>query len=349
MSISEIYTRFIQKHDTETNWRALKDFIPLKGEFILYDPEPELFIDKFRIKIGDGVTNVNDLPFLVLGGDSSFDDSQLWGAILTEPIKILEFSVDPDLVGEDASAVRACSFGWRTNRRPYNLSISGWQLITNGEINEDLNFVINDNYEGKYPVSFSDYLTQDYFWEIIAEDEWGREARAQASTEFIPYIYYGSDLNLLERTLLKVSEPLKSAKEVLIGENQYLYFGFKSSLDLIPVLTDIKTGLPIIIEFSTEKDGYKYWRSVKQGLGIIEFTINWTDVAEANSKFEITDTLYAKGGNFAVVDSSQISHTPEGGTPGWLADYLPHPISIEEYEAKKNAGTLKPNVPYLII
>lgn len=48
--------RIVQKHDTEANWKKATNFIPLKGEIIIYD-------DLNKIKIGDGTTKVNDLKF----------------------------------------------------------------------------------------------------------------------------------------------------------------------------------------------------------------------------------------------------------------------------------------------
>lgn len=48
--------RIVQKHDTEANWEKATNFIPLKGEIIVYD-------DLNKIKIGDGSTKVGDLAF----------------------------------------------------------------------------------------------------------------------------------------------------------------------------------------------------------------------------------------------------------------------------------------------
>ena len=48
--------RIVQKHDTKANWEKATNFIPLKGEIILYD-------DLNEIKIGDGNTKINDLDF----------------------------------------------------------------------------------------------------------------------------------------------------------------------------------------------------------------------------------------------------------------------------------------------
>lgn len=57
-----IKSRIIFKHDTEANWKLATNFIPKKGELILYDPDTTY--DYTRIKIGDGFNVVSDLPFL---------------------------------------------------------------------------------------------------------------------------------------------------------------------------------------------------------------------------------------------------------------------------------------------
>lgn len=47
------------KKDTSINWNKAKNFIPKKNEVLIYtDFNPN------RIKIGDGKTKVNDLPFV---------------------------------------------------------------------------------------------------------------------------------------------------------------------------------------------------------------------------------------------------------------------------------------------
>lgn len=48
--------RIVQKHDTSANWEKATNFIPLKGEIIIYD-------DLNKIKIGDGATTVVNLDF----------------------------------------------------------------------------------------------------------------------------------------------------------------------------------------------------------------------------------------------------------------------------------------------
>ena len=49
-------------HDLEINWEKQTDFIPLQGELIVYDIDDTHEYE--RLKIGDGVTTVNLLPFL---------------------------------------------------------------------------------------------------------------------------------------------------------------------------------------------------------------------------------------------------------------------------------------------
>lgn len=61
-----IKARQQQKHDTEANWLLAgnKGFVPLEGEIIVYDKDENNL--NIRLKVGDGVTVVTDLPFYVL-------------------------------------------------------------------------------------------------------------------------------------------------------------------------------------------------------------------------------------------------------------------------------------------
>lgn len=61
MSDKTLNTRIRQKIDTEANWKKAVNFVPLKGEIIVYS-------DLNRIKVGDGVTKVGSLPFLADSG-----------------------------------------------------------------------------------------------------------------------------------------------------------------------------------------------------------------------------------------------------------------------------------------
>ena len=61
MSEKHVKATFIPKHDVEENWKKAINFIPANAEWVIYDEDASH--DKKRIKIGDGKTNVNDLPF----------------------------------------------------------------------------------------------------------------------------------------------------------------------------------------------------------------------------------------------------------------------------------------------
>ena len=59
----ELRTRMIQKHDIEVNWEKAINFIPKKGELIVYDPDENY--NYSRVKIGDGISTANELPFII--------------------------------------------------------------------------------------------------------------------------------------------------------------------------------------------------------------------------------------------------------------------------------------------
>ena len=54
--------RIVHKHDTEANWNKATNFIPKKGETIIYDPDSTY--SYARVKVGDGTTKVTSLPFI---------------------------------------------------------------------------------------------------------------------------------------------------------------------------------------------------------------------------------------------------------------------------------------------
>ena len=61
MAEKKFNTRIQHKHDTEANWLKATSFVPLKGELIMYDKDANH--SEVRIKIGDGETFDNSLPF----------------------------------------------------------------------------------------------------------------------------------------------------------------------------------------------------------------------------------------------------------------------------------------------
>jgi len=54
------------KHDIAENWAKAINFIPLAGELILYDGvvEDGKYLEVPRLKVGDGIHKINELPFI---------------------------------------------------------------------------------------------------------------------------------------------------------------------------------------------------------------------------------------------------------------------------------------------
>lgn len=60
--------RVSQLHKTEAEWARLTDFVPMAGEFIIFAPDKTH--SYARLKVGDGVTKLQDLDFFI---DSAID------------------------------------------------------------------------------------------------------------------------------------------------------------------------------------------------------------------------------------------------------------------------------------
>lgn len=72
--------RFTPKGDTEVNWNKAMGFIPLDKEIIIYKPDEKN--PTIRIKIGDGVTPVQDLPFLKSGvGNAGENGAEIFNSM----------------------------------------------------------------------------------------------------------------------------------------------------------------------------------------------------------------------------------------------------------------------------
>ena len=81
--MKQINGRFAQKIDSEVNWNKAINFIPMAGEIIIYKKDSNYNYD--RIKIGDGLTTVVNLPFTVLQSDWVQTDSTKSDYIKNKP------------------------------------------------------------------------------------------------------------------------------------------------------------------------------------------------------------------------------------------------------------------------
>lgn len=73
MADQHIKSRIVHKHDIEKNWLKATNFIPMKGEIIVYDIDENYNYE--RMKIGDGTTVVSSLQFVIdTITDNAIDD-----------------------------------------------------------------------------------------------------------------------------------------------------------------------------------------------------------------------------------------------------------------------------------
>lgn len=105
-------TRIIHKHDVESNWSKATGFVPKQGELIVYDKDSNY--DYERVKIGDGATNVNNLPFVIGTLDNQPDwnqnDPNAKDYIKNRPggyavATSLEITWDGDMTGKETIAI----------------------------------------------------------------------------------------------------------------------------------------------------------------------------------------------------------------------------------------------------
>lgn len=78
-----ISARMQMKTDTALNWSKAINFIPKKGEIIIYEADSDYGYE--RMKIGDGSTKVNDLPFVIGAKDWLQNDSTASDYIKNRP------------------------------------------------------------------------------------------------------------------------------------------------------------------------------------------------------------------------------------------------------------------------
>ena len=75
MTTKIVTTRNIVKNGVEPDWDKLVDFVPLKNEPIFYSPDANN--TSMRMKMGDGVTKLKDLPFVPTASIPGFDPNNI--------------------------------------------------------------------------------------------------------------------------------------------------------------------------------------------------------------------------------------------------------------------------------
>lgn len=92
MSTKHLKTRIQHKIDTYNNWNLADNFIPLKGEIIIYTPDPKDDARPIQLKIGDGSSYVKDLPFItgktedmiIEGSDNPISSGAIYDVLYSE-------------------------------------------------------------------------------------------------------------------------------------------------------------------------------------------------------------------------------------------------------------------------
>lgn len=126
MSEKIIKSRIVHKHDLEPNWLLATNFTPKQGEIIVYDIDENYSYE--RIKIGDGVHNVNDLPFYS-GSWEDLSDKPFW----SEGPTIVKWDKDTSglAVSSDGTAYKV------SDLKPSSTEVIGGKLtFSNGSVVE---------------------------------------------------------------------------------------------------------------------------------------------------------------------------------------------------------------------
>lgn len=79
MANKEIKTRIQNKNDTSENWAKAVNFVPLKGEIIIYN-------DTLQFKIGDGTTLLSQLEFV----DKEFTTEEISNLYMSNSVELAE-------------------------------------------------------------------------------------------------------------------------------------------------------------------------------------------------------------------------------------------------------------------
>ena len=156
MTTTTLKTRIKLKNGTPEEWSQATNFSPLKGELVIYNDA-----DNPRMKVGDGETNINDLPFV---------NNSVVAADLSDVEEGTEF--DPGMINADSlGGVVAEDYATKVyvDDAVSNLDISNNYYIPSvdelGNLtwtpnNDNMPEVASSNIKGKTPVKGTDYYTE---------------------------------------------------------------------------------------------------------------------------------------------------------------------------------------------
>lgn len=127
--------RIVQKHDIKANWDKATNFVPLKGEIIIYD-------DLNKIKIGDGSTAIVNLPYSTT---TDYNDLSNKPTIGTGTITIQKNSTKVDSFSVNATANKTINITVPTKVSDLNDDVidGNYLPLTGGDITGSLTITEN--------------------------------------------------------------------------------------------------------------------------------------------------------------------------------------------------------------
>jgi hypothetical protein len=235
MNEKKINARFTPKGDIEANWKKATGFVPLDKEIIIYKPDENY--SHSRMKIGDGVTGVNDLPFLTTQPDYE--------------------QVNPDYEQNDSQAA-----DYIKNRPFY--SITEEKINTTIVPSQRANFVETERFDGAYTCEIVINDAKNF---IVIDGKYN--LKIDENTYVITPKYYEAFDGEYFGNLSLLNRDYEDTKEPFIGSTYWteedgkpilkFYLALKESGYHTVEVTLLDNTLPIVgeceLEFIQSKDG----------------------------------------------------------------------------------------------
>lgn len=235
MTEKNIKSRIIHKHDTSAHWDLATNFIPMKGEIIIYD-------DLKKIKIGDGETTVVNLDFMDGGVEIDTSDfvskSETDSQYLSGALEVLDYlgvtnSSNGDYyltLGADELAVGDGNGGeyiYTFDNQGGVIATQDWVQANVPSIDTD-NFVVKNTDEDEQTINCSLNVTRSMT--VLPDD--GENYVAVTPTGFEYFLGSAENvLNLPEG----VNEETIATQEWILNQNYLI----SEDLSLYAKLTDI--------------------------------------------------------------------------------------------------------------
>lgn len=136
MANKQINARIMLKRDVESNWVKAVTFIPKEAECIVYLPDSTHTVP--RIKIGDGINKINDLPFVTELYDIHINNKENPHETTASQVGLGNLTNDRQIIGLSSEIVEDNIVVWGINGyrvKDSNLSVTSVQQHINSKEN----------------------------------------------------------------------------------------------------------------------------------------------------------------------------------------------------------------------